>query len=649
MTGDLLARAGPFCHHDEDWGASERRWGGMLGTAADLWREWERAGVLRPGDYDSDVARHVRDAAGGGSVGEPIADVLDRAGWTVRDLVHALAPLVASFAGMLRDLLRLLTRVGATSGTGDDLHVVYEFDEGDAVDQSLSAFRETVRRVESVAVRVRPLVFDASHAFASPIRELWSQEWVEGTVRASGVADRSAWPFAAGLPPAPATGDPLVDERLDRITALIDDVLAVLSQIGQDTAAVDVWLQERHRSEESTTEAIANAARDFWPLTAASAVHMFAAGVAKGELSPDGALLARLDEWLGAFRSADEIESVVEQTVNELADVLKLPTWGRRHELYSAWIATQLDRALASARLEFVVRDGAVRFPFHATLLARLDPPGGRVELWCEVRSSAVEPIGRKEGIQPDYRFVRRDAAGETTVAAVEVKQYLQAATKNPGAALHDYVLGLPEATVLLVAHGKLGARVLDSVPVEDRHRALVHRDVRVGRPRESAAFRADILALFPPTPPAPPSPPPTRPARIELSWAPTVRDLDLHVAGTGREETAWGHPSSAHSSLRCDAKDGGPEIVDLVASSRERLEIAVRLFSTDAASVGEADPVVSIVWDDARRIALRAGTGTAGSRERRWNVAAIDDAGTVIPSSDSVVVPLGERAEHER
>src|SRR4051794_7444660 len=99
--------------------------------ATDLWSAWVREGTLKPKHYDSDVEELVIAAlARSGFRGSPVTMAMSQAEWTARDLIHALAPAVNSFAGMLRDLLRLMTRISATHGNDTNLRVVYEFEDG---------------------------------------------------------------------------------------------------------------------------------------------------------------------------------------------------------------------------------------------------------------------------------------------------------------------------------------------------------------------------------------------------------------------------------------------------------------------------------------------------------------------------------------
>lgn len=602
----------------------------MWSTAAELWRAWVQARVLRPQDYDSDVAAHVRKLLSlpvycRGVTSIPTA--MERANWTARDLIHALAPLVSSFSGMQRDLLSLLERVGASSGTGESIRVVYEFDEGDVIDDALAAFRERLRRIEQVVVHLQPWLFLPDHAWNFPIWDFRSWEWIQGAIADSEAEHADGWRFASGVPDPSPTGDERVDDAARRTIALVRYTLTRLEGIGATKSDLRQWLYDSSPEIELDPELrdIAQAATDYWPLSVASAVHGWTAGIAEGTTSASERTLEALDSWLESLKSPEAEELTVEQVVAELTDVLSLPEWGKRHELYSAWIATQLDRALHS-RLEFVVTDGALRFPFKPTLLAHLDPPSGDFTLWSEVRSPGAGELGggRKAGVQPDYRFQR--VSDGTTVAAIEVKQYKAPAASRHSVTMRDYVRSLPDATVFLVAHGPLGRGILNAVPDPDR--ALLHPDVRPDRTRQTAAFRHDIADLFPA--------PPSSPTRIELGWSQRVQDLDLHVS-VGAVETSWRTPTTRHSALRGDRFDGGPEVIDLAPGLGELLAVGVFVYSSG--TLAEAAPAVRFLHGDDVVLELVPADQVLGSSERWWTVALIDESGRVVPSADSRVL----------
>jgi hypothetical protein len=87
-----------------------------------------------------------------------------------------------------------------------------------------------------------------------------------------------------------------------------------------------------------------------------------------------------------------------------VADLLSLPQWKHRHELYAVWLASKVVQESGPESAEFEVVDNCLPFSFRPSRLAlirSLDPP---LDLWLEVRSPLEKPVGkgRKHNVQPD-------------------------------------------------------------------------------------------------------------------------------------------------------------------------------------------------------------------------------------------------------
>jgi hypothetical protein len=528
-----------------------------------------------------------------------------------------------SFSGMLQDLLSLYERVGARTATGENLRISYEFVEGEPFDVLLSSFREQVADVHS-AVRklVTPLSFGPEFAFQSPISDMVDWERVSELF---GPGDPRTISLPRTAPRPTPTGAPHADEVIERGLRVVDSVFAMLASGGPTIgeAIARLWRQGEP-SEADVEQAVVQAAADWWPLSTTVALHGFAGVVRQGRGRPG--LVDDVDAWLDNFVSADPIEV----TVDRLVDVLSMPSWGMRHELYAAWIATQFNQALPTDRLTFVVVNQTLRFPFKATQVATVHAADAVYELWCEIRSDLLDAFGnRVRGIQPDYRVLRRNRDGSSaTVLAVEVKQYRSADANKHGKVLAMYAAGLPDADVFLVGHGPIGdAR--RHVPQTDRDRTKVFEHVRPGRNADAAAFRAALAELLPPPP---------LPERVELTWDGRIYDLDLHLRIDG-ETINWQKPSGGGGKLRADAFHGGPEVIDLATDVNASIDVEVHLYSCEVTSVLAAQPRVTITWVGGEVNDLRPPKVLPPGEERRWVVCRVERDGTVTPSGDTTVV----------
>lgn len=143
-----------------------------------------------------------------------------------------------------------------------------------------------------------------------------------------------------------------------------------------------------------------------------------------------------------------------EVLIKEFLELLNLPIWSRRHELYQTWVLTQIDKALEDYKRTIHHVDGALILNFSGTHIAALETEKGRIHLWSELRSPLANPVGegRKGHIQPDYTLTFEPITSPSqTIVAIECKQYRKANPKNFADALIDYARGRPNAKILLV------------------------------------------------------------------------------------------------------------------------------------------------------------------------------------------------------
>lgn len=186
-----------------------------------------------------------------------------------------------------------------------------------------------------------------------------------------------------------------------------------------------------------------------------------------------------------------------EELTEELADLLKLPIWNKRHELYAAWILSMTDEVMAAyPNYRIIDDDGVLCLKFQPTLLGAFDSAEGPIELWSEVRSPIDEPEGksRTSNIQPDYTFYKGgDQAPGNGIAVVEVKQYRKPSRSNFQAALNDYAKALPNAHVFLVNYGA----VPEKLNLLYEARSVLYGQVKPGHP-VTDEFKAELSSKLP-------------------------------------------------------------------------------------------------------------------------------------------------------
>lgn len=462
------------------------------------------------------------------------------------------------FSQMLRDVLGMFETAGARR-SDENLRIVFDFDKAsEALTLTLQEFREVEQFFRRVA---RPIV-----------ERLWNSNTlfmlnrdVQNVLESLGVPDAPhgpprvrdprvrAWIEENGRPtwqPFPVTGFPRSDNvELDEVLrmseglihymynevrklgATYDEFAGRLSELPRDDlgaedeaeAPPDDAVDERPR------HALVRAAHDFWPNSFAESVCRGVEAVndhADAERPEAATRLARTIRM--GFEHPPRHERTRVELERDFRDLVNLPIWKKRHELYAVWVASRIAEALRDLSWEWHPDGDTLRFPFAGAELATLrDGDGGRHVFWAEKRTQLKGGgiFGRKH-IQPDYRIMtvptHRDDA---TSLVIECKQYRKWNRKNFGAALDDYAKGCLRAPVILVNYGPTDPSILELVDPSRRDRTFLVGDCKPGRDVALSRFRELVQGVCPDL-----SAPCITGAEIELRWGPTFRDLDLHL-----------------------------------------------------------------------------------------------------------------------
>ncbi|TDF95921.1 hypothetical protein [Paenibacillus piri] len=247
-------------------------------------------------------------------------------------------------------------------------------------------------------------------------------------------------------------------------------------------------------------------------------------------LEVEGQFVERMEEL---FKHVPFTKRDIESTERLLKEFLNLPVWKHRYEIYSAWISTQIMEVLGYEELDFFVVDGTLRFSFSKTLLSLAKSYSPQVQVWSELRTPLINPIGkgRKGAIQPDYSLLT-DSGGQenqvrSTILIIECKQYLKASRRNFSNAITDYAKGCPNANVLLVNYGPASESILNAVDPTVRSRVHIIGNMRPGIPESLSMFKTYVKEVLESKTAVVTR---TDEQRIELYWGDPDCDLDLHL-----------------------------------------------------------------------------------------------------------------------
>jgi len=258
-------------------------------------------------------------------------------------------------------------------------------------------------------------------------------------------------------------------------------------------------------------ETLARVCSDHWPATLLMGVQRWAEGCKALPIRERAVAAAECvgkAEKLIATRPKALQQVRMPQRI--LQNILALPIWDKRHELYACWALARLDGALAAHAPTLHHDDGVLKLRFQATHIATFDSLDGPHYVFSELRTPAGAPPkgkGRTANIQPDYRITRTTTGkpGPDTLLVLEVKQYAKASRANFVGAASDYAEGCPNARIVLVNYGGIPPSFAAAVPARHVARTVFIGGFRPYSPEDQDMeqqkldeFMENVLAAIP-------------------------------------------------------------------------------------------------------------------------------------------------------
>lgn len=220
---------------------------------------------------------------------------------------------------------------------------------------------------------------------------------------------------------------------------------------------------------------------DFWLL------ELVACAGAILESPADQALIGKQMEAF--FGSMERRTFVAEVGIESFTAFLELPVWERRHEFFSAWIASRIIDACGDHQQEVLHDKGVIALPFKCTEVTRILTAVPVRTLFSERRTPLNNPKGkgRSENVQPDFGIWHGTTSGDVCDLVVEVKHYLRPAKTSWTHVIEDYANAHPSATIVLVNYGESG-NAMDAVCSDVKSRCHLIGNLR---PRQLSAISA--------------------------------------------------------------------------------------------------------------------------------------------------------------
>jgi hypothetical protein len=552
--------------------------------------------------YDDELVEDMRRLLVAGASGD-LGHLLDRAGVSIDRVLEAFLHSVEPFAQMMGDVLAMFARAAARR-SDTNLKLAVDSDKLGSIAFDLEPFREQVERLQRTIAMRRRRVWNVQNGWQL-MRVIDDSKFIgvkSGLKPSSPTSDRvSSWLKVMAsehtfppLPPPPLSGNAVFDALLQEIwedfrefqnlgRALFGSYSQLRTKLSDEKFVKNL----DRKAQGWNLDLLKWGSTDRWPRETVRALTQLSEALSQDVSEPAAReLISLLKTTVDSISTPPE---PVEVLLSTIENVINLPIWQRRHELYAVWIAAKITSQFPSELVEFHPVDGMLSFPFRATHLASIGPAGtARLELWSELRSrGAPGLVGRRADIQPDYRLKIPGAQGPASgsdILVVECKQYRRSDTSNFTAALQDYAVTCKDAIVTLVNYGPVGAAVIKSTPkaVALRCHAIGHtRPGGVGVNEFDRVLDAIALGTF----------------RIkikdhwlqsritvELHWNVPGVDLDLHVATTNAScgfKTPLALPEMIFD--RDDRGDGQPpakETISITPRDSDRFNLVIVAYS---------------------------------------------------------------------
>ena len=450
----------------------------MITDSVELWRKLTTVADFKDVAYDEELKNAIASdlSINAEIIEEELRNKQISTGQLLTSVLNALMP----FSQMMGELLNTYEKAGAKSNN-NNIEIVFDFDTA-STRYSLDSFRKKVSMInERMRVKTRllnpwefinhlkkyenaPTPFQRGEKVQYPpeIRK-WFWEYQH---------DR----LPEHLPSFPITHNMKLDYELNKVVDIVEDALQ--------------QYREEYIESKGLRESIRSACEkyntDFW--------------------------WAETDYWLGQFvkvyyemvtyyqayrtKNLTAIEVYLKKILNDpnvvtvvterdqyaaITDILDMPFWKYRYELYSAWVFTCIVDSVSALGIKYNVVDGILQFKFSGALLATINTPYVVFEIWAEKRFQAdrLTGEGRKKHIQPDYSIIQKENGTDITSILIECKQYKKPNYKNFADAINDYSRAFPEAKVYLVNYGRITKSLVMRIGTDVKRRYNAYSRVR--------------------------------------------------------------------------------------------------------------------------------------------------------------------------
>ncbi|MCD9576245.1 hypothetical protein [Flavobacterium soyae] len=456
-----------------------------INDAAKLWKFLVDMGGIDSNYYDKEIFNaedpelNLYALLGIPNKFESIEQNLAAGGVTIETFLQVLLKALHPYSQMMSEICIFFEKYQLKYAK-NNIQIKFNFDisDNESFKFNLENFRESLKQIETVeqnifyyeiTINKLSVLYEILNSDSKNVSSNEARLWIEAYF-----IDNEKGIFSLPNVPAPITGHVRLDNNLN---ALMDIWRSFVGSCRMYGTTVKDFRNAVRSSPKSSINRDDNlladkwllyyAELDYWPKIFLEQLFGKIQEIKNLHIAEHNAAFDKFSEKLDEFLSSlNQNRKTVKrkQLTEKLLDLLSLPIWKYRYELYAVWILTVIDRVFTDYEVDLHHEEGKLALLFKETHIATIKTARGLLELWSEVRSPLKNPSSKKRvsGIQPDYRiFYSGDlSVPQEHLTAIEVKQYRRSSNKNFREALNDYAAGLPKAFIFLVNYGPVSKNI---------------------------------------------------------------------------------------------------------------------------------------------------------------------------------------------
>lgn len=444
----------------------------FINSSGDLWRYLiEKAGI-DTNNYDFELVEQLSYELFNRPLTEDFALELEKENISIERFVRSFFNILQPYAKMMEELC-IFFEEHSVKETNQSLKILFDFGQGyEDVGFDLEHFKETLAQFTSVKRKLTQEQYDANQLWElwRVFREYSIRTYENDTVKKWIEAYEKRDFMAPPIVEMDSTGIEALDSSIQRVIHVWKHFVNRCRKQSESVKELRELSSAEYYGKTETTHEIniaglAGPLSDHWPKSVVEFIANFIETI-KGLSSEIRIQLSvqvtnNLDH---IFKDIHLIETEEDFLMQEFIDLLNLPVWKRRSELYQTWTIAIIDKAFFTYKREVHHENGKLTLRFSGTHVATIETRDGPLQLWSEWKSQVENPKGksRKANIQPDYSIYKQTSLNPgNCVAVVECKQYNKPQRKNFSDAINDYAKGRINAHIFLTNYGPM-PRVLD-------------------------------------------------------------------------------------------------------------------------------------------------------------------------------------------